>query len=106
MVVISDLHLGDYGCNAKEIVSYLKSINPQILVLKGDIIDEWQFKESHFPIAHMQVIKKIMNLLSNCIRVVYITGNHDKITQRFFDLQIGDFQLTDKLVMEINGKMT
>ena len=54
----------------------------------------------------MQVIKKIMNLLSNCIRVVYITGNHDKITQRFSDLQIGDFQLTDKLVMEINGKMT
>jgi len=106
VVVMSDLHLGTYGCNAKEIVNYLKSIKPQILILNGDVIDGWQFKKSYFPVSHMQVIKEIMNLLSKGTRVIYITGNHDEMMRRYSDLQVGDFQLTDKLVMEINGKMT
>jgi hypothetical protein len=34
VVVISDLHLGTYGCHAKEIVNYLQSISPNLLILK------------------------------------------------------------------------
>jgi UDP-2,3-diacylglucosamine pyrophosphatase LpxH len=106
VVVLSDLHLGTYGCHAKEIVTYLKSISPQILVLNGDIVDVWQFNKRYFPVSHMQVIKEIMNLLSKGTRVIYITGNHDEVLRRYSDIQMGNFQLTDKLVMEINGKMT
>ena len=29
LVVISDTHLGTYGCQAKELYRYLKSINPK-----------------------------------------------------------------------------
>jgi UDP-2,3-diacylglucosamine pyrophosphatase LpxH len=106
VVVMSDLHLGTYGCHAKEIVNYLKSIQPQILVLNGDIIDIWQFSKRYFPVAHMQVLKEIMHLLSKGTRVIYITGNHDESLRRYSDMNMGSFQLTDKLVMEINGKMT
>ena len=106
VVVMSDLHLGTYGCHAKEIVQYLKSIMPQVLVLNGDIIDGWQFSKRYFPVAHMQVIKEVMSLLSKGCRVIYITGNHDEMLRRYSDIQIGNFQLTDKMVMEINGKMT
>lgn len=105
-VVISDLHLGTYGCHAAEIVNYLKSISPGMLILNGDIIDGWQFSKRYFPVSHIQVIKEIMGLLSNGTRVIYITGNHDEMLRRYSDLQIGNFQLTDKMVMEINGKMT
>ena len=59
VVVISDLHLGTYGCHATEIVNYLKSISPQILILNGDIIDGWQFSKRYFPTSHLQVIKEI-----------------------------------------------
>jgi UDP-2,3-diacylglucosamine pyrophosphatase LpxH len=106
VVVISDLHLGTYGCHAAEIVNYLKSIQPQILVLNGDIIDIWQFNKRYFPTAHMQVFKEIMNLMSKGTRVIYITGNHDEALRRYSDMNMGNFQLTDKVVMEINGKMT
>ena len=106
VVVMSDLHLGTYGCHATEIVNYLKNISPSILVLNGDIIDGWQFNKRYFPVSHMQVIKEIMSLLSKGTRVIYITGNHDEMLRRYSDLQIGNFQLTDKMVMEINGKMT
>ena len=39
VAVISDIHLGTYGCHAKELVHYLKSISPQLLILNGDVID-------------------------------------------------------------------
>lgn len=106
VIVISDLHLGTYGCHAKEIVAYLKSVSPRILILNGDIIDGWQFSKRYFPASHMQVIKEVMNLMSNGTRVIYITGNHDEMLRRYSDIQSGNFQLTDKLVMEINGKKT
>jgi UDP-2,3-diacylglucosamine pyrophosphatase LpxH len=105
VVVISDLHLGTYGCHAKEIINYLKSISPQILILNGDIIDGWQFSKRYFPATHIQVIKEIMGLLSQGTRVIYITGNHDEMMRRYSDIELGNFQLTDKLVMELNGKM-
>jgi UDP-2,3-diacylglucosamine pyrophosphatase LpxH len=39
-------------------------------------------------------------------RVIYVTGNHDEMLRRYSDLQLGQFQLTDKLVIEIDHKMT
>jgi UDP-2,3-diacylglucosamine pyrophosphatase LpxH len=106
VVVLSDLHLGTYGCHAREIVTYLKSISPQIVVLNGDIIDIWQFSKHYFPSAHVAVIKEILNLITSGTRIIYVTGNHDEMLRRYSDLQLGHFQLTDKLVIEIDKKMT
>lgn len=106
VVVISDVHLGTFGCHAKELITYLQSIQPQILILNGDIIDGWQFSKRYFPASHLQVIKEVMNLASKGTRVIYITGNHDEVLRRYSDIQFGNIQLTDKVVMEINGKMT
>lgn len=106
IVVLSDLHLGTYGCHAREIVQYLRHIRPKWLILNGDIIDGWQFSKRYFPASHLQVIKEILNLTEHGTRVVYITGNHDEMLRRYSGWQLSHFQLTDKLVLEIDGKMT
>ena len=106
IVVLSDLHLGTYGCHAKEIVQYLQHIRPKWLILNGDIIDGWQFSKRYFPATHLQVIKEILNLTELGTRVVYITGNHDEMLRRYSGWQLSHFQLTDKLVLEIDGNMT
>ncbi len=107
VVVISDVHLGTYGCHAKELVAYLKSIRPNILILNGDIIDGWQFSKRYFPNSHMAVIKEIINMMmKEGTRVFYITGNHDELLRKYSDIQLSNFTLTDKLVLEINNKMT
>jgi len=106
VAVLSDLHLGTYGCRAREILTYLKSISPQILILNGDIIDIWQFSKRYFPPTHVAVIKEILNLMTSGTRVIYVTGNHDEMMRRYSDLHLGQFQLTDKLVIEIDHKMT
>src|SRR5215510_9738079 len=106
VVVISDVHLGTYGCRAKELVAYLKSIAPNILILNGYIIDGWQFSKRYFPTAHMAVIKEVLNLMTKGTRVFYITGNHDELLRKYADFQLSNFTLTDKLVLEIDNKMT
>ncbi|MDP4148437.1 MAG: UDP-2,3-diacylglucosamine diphosphatase [Bacteroidota bacterium] len=106
VVVLSDIHLGTYGCRARELTNYLRSISPNILILNGDIIDGWQFTKRYFPAAHMLVLKEIINLITQGARVFYITGNHDEMLRRYTDIQIGNFTLTDKLVLEIDNKMT
>lgn len=104
-MVISDLHLGTYACRAKEFVSYLNSIEPRLLILNGDIIDGWQFSKHYFPQHHITAIQQIFHLLSTGTRVIYITGNHDETLRRYADLHLGNFQLADKVVIEIDGKM-
>ncbi len=106
LVVISDLHLGTYGCHAREITQYLRHIRPKWLILNGDIIDGWQFSKRYFPPAHLQVIKEILTLTELGTRVVYITGNHDEMLRRYSGWQLSHFQITDKLVLEIDGQMT
>lgn len=105
IAVISDIHLGTYGCRANELVTYLKSISPGILILNGDIIDTWQFSKSYFPSSHMAVIKEIFQMMMSGTRVFYITGNHDEIMRRYSDIHLGNFTLTDKLVLEVNHKL-
>lgn len=104
LVVISDTHLGTYGCQAKPLVQYLKSIKPQILILNGDIIDIWQFRKRYFPKSHIQVLQQILKLMSKGTKVYYITGNHDEALRKFTDLELGNFTLINKLVLELDGK--
>lgn len=106
IVVISDTHLGTYGCHSSELVNYLRSINPKLLVLNGDIIDIWQFRKHFFPASHMQVIKEIFALLARGTKIVYITGNHDESLRRYSGLKLGNFQLVDKLILDIDGNKT
>jgi UDP-2,3-diacylglucosamine pyrophosphatase LpxH len=105
-VVLSDVHLGTYGCHATELITYLRSIEPKLLVLNGDIVDIWQFRKHYFPAAHMQVIKEIFSLMSKGTEIVYITGNHDESLRRYSGLRLGNFRLEDKLVIDIDGQRT
>ena len=104
VVVISDVHLGTYGCHAKELLAYLSSIKPKTLILNGDIIDIWQFRKSYFPASHLNVIKKIISLSSKGTKVHYLTGNHDEFLRKFTDLHLGNLSLENKLVLELDGK--
>ena len=93
LVVISDVHLGTYGCHAKELLSYLKSINPAIIILNGDIIDIWQFSKRYWPKSHMKVLKYFMGWISEGKEIYYITGNHDEMFRKFVDFNIGTFSI-------------
>lgn len=104
LVVLSDVHLGTYGCHATELLHYLSTIKPKTLILNGDIIDIWQFRKSYFPKPHLKVIKKLLDFASKGTKVYYITGNHDEMLRKFSDTTMGNFCIADKAVLELDGK--
>lgn len=104
LVVISDVHLGTIGCHAEELNRYLKSIQPKVLILNGDILDMWQFKKYYFPESHMKILKRFFHFLSKGTTIYYLTGNHDESLRRFSDIDLGNFHLKDKLLLNLDGK--
>lgn len=106
LVVISDVHLGTYGCKAKELLRYLNSIQPKTLILNGDIIDIWQFKKSYFPKSHLKIIRKILSFATKNTDVYYITGNHDEMFRKFTDFELGKLKVCNKVSMTIDEKKT
>jgi UDP-2,3-diacylglucosamine pyrophosphatase LpxH len=102
ILILSDVHLGTYGCHARELHRYLKSINPKTIVLNGDIIDIWQFSKRYWPKSHMKVVKHLMHWISKGKRTYYITGNHDEMLRRFAGLKMGSFSIVNKLLLELS----
>ena len=104
LVVLSDIHLGTYGCHAEELLRYLKTIKIKRLILNGDIIDMWQFSKRYWPKSHMQVVKHITGLLTKNTKIVYLTGNHDEMLRKFAGFRLGSFHIDNKIVIKLNGK--
>jgi len=106
IVVLSDLHLGTFGCHARELLAYLKGIQPEVLILNGDIIDIWNFKKSYFPKSHFKVVKRLISMAQKGTEIYYITGNHDELLRRFADADLGRIHLRNSLVLTVSGVRT
>ena len=104
LVILSDIHLGTYGCHAKELLNYLKHIKTNALVLNGDFIDMWQFRKNYFPQEHLQIIQRILRMAAKGTQVYYITGNHDDALRRYSNFSSGNIHLRDTLELQIKGK--
>ena len=103
ILVLSDVHLGTYGCNAKQLLQYLKSVRPKTVVLNGDIIDMWQFSKKYWPKSHMKIVKHIMHWINKKVKIYYITGNHDEMLRKFSGLKLGSLQIVDKVVLPLDN---
>lgn len=103
VAVISDIHLGTYDCHAKELLEYLNSIHPRILVLNGDIIDFWAGKKWTWRQAHTLVIKKILELAISGTMVYYVIGNHDEGLRKLPSIGLGNFNLCNDLTLELEN---
>ena len=105
ILVLSDVHLGTFGCHAKELLQYLKTIKPKTVILNGDIIDIWQFSKRYWPKSHMKVVKQIMHWMSKGVKIYYITGNHDEMLRKFVGFKMGSLKIVNKIILDLdNGK--
>lgn len=103
ILVLSDIHLGTYGCHARELLQYLRSIQPKTVILNGDIIDIWQFSKNYFPKSHIQVVRQIMKWVAKGTKTWYITGNHDEMLRKFAGFKLGSLQIANKLILDLPG---
>jgi UDP-2,3-diacylglucosamine pyrophosphatase LpxH len=106
ILVLSDVHLGTYGCHAKELLHYLKTIKPKTVILNGDIIDIWQFSKRYWPKSHMKVIKHLMEWMSKGVKIYYVTGNHDEMLRKFVGFKMGPLKIVNKVILELDNNKT
>lgn len=104
VVIISDIHLGTYGCQATSLLQYLKSIDPETLILNGDIVDIWNFSKNYFPKTHIHIIRQILKMTEKGCKTYYITGNHDEALRKYSGTKIGNFIIDDHLSLKLHGK--
>ena len=78
---ISDLHNAQFGKNQKDLISKLETINPDIIVITGDLVDS---RHTNVNIS-MDFIKQAVKLSS----VYYVTGNHEsRINENYQSLKM------------------
>ncbi|WP_159517632.1 UDP-2,3-diacylglucosamine diphosphatase [Sunxiuqinia indica] len=104
--VISDVHLATHACKAKPLLKYLKSINPEILVLNGDIIDSWRFSRNYFPKPHLKVVRQFIKMLEKGVKIFYITGNHDEFLRKFNGAEMGNLKIVNQLILDLDDHKT
>ena len=57
-IFISDLHLGTPGCQARELLAFLRACDSDYLYLVGDIVDGWQLRRRwYWPQSHNDVVQ-------------------------------------------------
>ena len=100
ILVISDLHLGTYGCEADEVLAYLDSINADKIVINGDFVDIMLFNKRFWPSSHMRVIKYFLDLISKGKEIYYVTGNHDELMRKFLNFKIQNFKIVNQIVLD------
>lgn len=82
-VFISDVHLGTTDCQAQYLLDFLRHHQMEQLYLVGDILDLVSMrKRVNFTPLHEEVVKLILQLAQQGVRVVYVPGNHDARLRR------------------------
>jgi UDP-2,3-diacylglucosamine pyrophosphatase LpxH len=104
VVILSDLHLGMEDSKPKKILKFLESIETNVLILNGDIIDiDALNRGSKWKNGHTKVIMKLLDMSKNC-EVVYIRGNHDNDVQELYGSNIMGIKFADEYILHRNGK--
>ena len=75
LVLVTDLHSRIHGKNQKNIISKIRSANPDIILLGGDIYDLMAAK----PIKGAELF---LDAVKNIAPVYYVMGNHDMVVLR------------------------
>jgi UDP-2,3-diacylglucosamine pyrophosphatase LpxH len=98
-VFVSDVHLGSRDCRAKELLSFLESIEADYLFLVGDIVDFWSLRRSfYWPEAHNEVLRAILAMAKEGTKVVYVPGNHDENIREFCGSLFGNVSIRRRYV--------
>jgi len=100
-VFISDLHIGIRGCQAEDIIGFLKSVDCDYLYLMGDIFDLWNIgSRPYWRKEFNKIIEILLKRARKGTQVVYIPGNHDEKVRQFRGISIGNIHVLRDAVHE------
>ena len=78
---VSDLHNKDFGEGYGQLLTLLSEVNPDIIVVTGDLIDSRQ--------TDLDIALEFAWQAGKIARVFYVSGNHEARIPEYEDLKIG-----------------
>ena len=102
-IVVSDIHLGSKYSKVNEVIDFLKSVDTDVLILNGDIIDGWQLSKPArtWQPEYTKLFKIIMKMMENRgTKVIYISGNHDDFLSHLTDIKIANILISKDYILE------
>ncbi len=91
---ISDVHLGTRGCQAEQLLDFLRWHDADTIYLVGDIVDGWHLRSSwHWPQAHNDVVQKLLRRGRKGTRLIYVPGNHDEFLRGYCGTHFGGIEV-------------
>jgi len=111
VVVANDFHIPNHDPMAVELfLKFIKDIQPDILVLNGDVIDCYEisdFSKSAWVTQAFQdecrQVEEFLDKLWKCLpdsRIIYIAGNHEFRLQRYISRNAKEIYFLDGLRLE------
>jgi len=79
IVHLSDLHSKKFGNNQQSLVLKIKKAKPNLILFTGDLVDSKHYVEEN----SLMLIKEIVKIAP----VYFVTGNHEKWSGNFHDLE-------------------
>ncbi|MCB1438331.1 MAG: UDP-2,3-diacylglucosamine diphosphatase [Nitratireductor sp.] len=100
-IFMSDMHLGSTGCQAQQILTFLKYNEAETFYLVGDIIDGWRLRKSwYWPQLHNDVVQKLLRQVRKGATIRYLPGNHDEFLRSFAGNSFGGIHVEDTFIHE------
>src|SRR5712675_1893971 len=94
---ISDVHLGTRGCQADQLLDFLRHHDADTIYLVGDVVDGWQLRSSwYWPTSHNDVVQKLLRKARKGSRLIYVPGNHDEFLRDYFGTHFGGVVVTEQ----------
>jgi UDP-2,3-diacylglucosamine pyrophosphatase LpxH len=98
-IFLSDIHLGRRGCQAEELIDFLRHHEAETIYLVGDIVDGWELRSGwYWPQAHNDVVQKLLRQARKGARVIYIPGNHDEFLRDYYGTHFGGVDVLESAI--------
>lgn len=103
---LSDIHLGNSGCQVDFLLHFLRCTETRYLFLVGDIIDMWSMQRRlYWPQKHNNAIRSFLGKAKHKTKVVFIPGNHDEKLREYCGLELGNISIQRQAVHTLaNGR--
>jgi UDP-2,3-diacylglucosamine pyrophosphatase LpxH len=103
---LSDIHLGNNGCQVDFLLHFLRCTETKYLFLVGDIIDMWSMQRRlYWPQKHNNAIRSFLGKAKHKTKVVFIPGNHDEKLREYCGLELGNISIQKQAVHTLaNGR--
>ncbi len=75
---ISDLHNAEFGDNQSELIQLIEEIDPDIIVITGDLIDDEKYD--------LEIALELVDGISNLAPIYYVSGNHEAWSGNYDDI--------------------